>query len=337
MSRTLEAITSPRSLASGKVDNQTMKAVRIHKYGGPEVLQSEDLPRPQVSAATEVLIRVHAAGVNPVDSAIRRGLVKEIFPVSLPWIPGSDVSGVIEEVGPDVTRFKKGDEVFALLNPAKGGAYAEYVVVSESELALKPKLLHHIRAAAVPVAAVTAWNALFETAQLQSGQRVLIHGGAGGVGHFAVQLAKWKGAHVIATASARNHELVYELGADEVVDYQAQKFENVAREIDIVLDPIGGDTQERSWKVLKRGGILVSVVQPPSKEKGRAVGARGAMIQSRPDGAKLAEIAKLLDEGKLAPVINRILPLSESRRAHELSQTGHTHGKIVLRVKEEQS
>ena len=332
MSRTLEAITSPRSLASGKVDNQTMKAVRIHKYGGPEVLQSEDLPRPQVSAATEVLIRVHAAGVNPVDSAIRRGLVKEIFPVSLPWIPGSDVSGVIEEVGPDVTRFKKGDEVFALLNPAKGGAYAEYVVVSESELALKPKLLHHMRAAAVPVAAVTAWNALFETAQLQSGQRVLIHGGAGGVGHFAVQLAKRKGAHVIATASAKNHELVYELGADEVIDYQAQKFEDVARKIDIVLDSIGGDTQERSWKVLKKGGVLVSIVQPPLGEKARSVGARGAMVQSRPDGAKLAEIAKIIDSGQLAPVINRILPLSEARRAQELSQSGHMHGKIVLRV-----
>lgn len=332
MSRTLEAITSPRSLASGKVDNQTMKAVRIHKYGGPEVLQSEDLPRPQVSAATEVLVRVHAAGVNPVDSAIRRGLVKEIFPVSLPWIPGSDVSGVIEEVGPDVTRFKKGDEVFALLNPAKGGAYAEYVVVSESELALKPKSLHHIRAAAVPVAAVTAWNALFETAQLQSGQRVLIHGGAGGVGHFAVQLAKRKGTHVIATASAKNHELVYELGADEVIDYQAQKFEDVARKIDIVLDSIGGDTQERSWKVLKKGGVLVSIVQPPSGEKARSVGARGAMVQSRPDGAKLAEIAKIIDSGQLAPVINRILPLSEARRAQELSQSGHMHGKIVLRV-----
>src|SRR5260221_8276451 len=213
MSRTLEAITSPRSLASGKVDNQTMKAVRIHKYGGPEVLQSEDLPRPQVSAATEVLIRVHAAGVNPVDSAIRRGLVKEIFPVSLPWIPGSDVSGVIEEVGPDVTRFKKGDEVFALLNPAKGGAYAEYVVVSESELALKPKLLHHIRAAAVPIAAVTAWNSLFETAQLQSGQRVLIHGGAGGVGPFPVRLGQPQSEQRIANATTEKHELVYQLGA----------------------------------------------------------------------------------------------------------------------------
>jgi NADPH:quinone reductase-like Zn-dependent oxidoreductase len=248
MTTTLEGISRHMG---GSVQNksQIMKAIRIHTYGGPEVLKYEDAPRPQAGEG-EVLIRVHAAGVNPVDSAIRGGLVKEIFPVSLPWIPGSDVSGVIEEVGPNVTRFKKGDEVFALLNPAKGGTYAEYVVVNESELALKPKSLHHIRAAAVPVAAVTAWNALFETAQLQSGQRVLIHGGAGGVGHFAVQLAKWKGAHVIATASARNHELVYELGADEVVDYQAQKFENVAREIDIVLDPIGGNTQERSWKVL---------------------------------------------------------------------------------------
>jgi NADPH:quinone reductase-like Zn-dependent oxidoreductase len=335
MSRTTEAITSRRGLPSGKVDNQTMKAVQVHKYGGPEVLQYEDVPRPQVAAATDVLIRVYAAAVNPVDWAIRDGLVKEVFPVSFPWIPGSDVSGVIEEVSPDVTRFKKGDEVFALLNPAKGGAYAEYVVVSESELALKPKSLHHIRAAAVPVAAVTAWNALFETAQLRLGQRVLIHGGAGGVGHFAVQLAKWKGAHVIATASARNHELVHELGADEVVDYQTQKFENVARKIDIVLDPIGGDTQERSWKVLKKRGVLVSVVQPPSQEKGRAVGARGAMVQSRPDGAKLAEIAKLIDEGKLAPVINRILPLSEARRAQELSQSGHTNGKIVLRISNE--
>jgi NADPH:quinone reductase-like Zn-dependent oxidoreductase len=330
MTTTLEGISRHMG-GSAQNKSQIMKAIRIHTYGGPEVLKYEDASRPQAGEG-EVLIRVHAAGVNPVDSAIRGGLVKEIFPVSLPWIPGSDVSGVIEEVGPNVTRFKKGDEVFALLNPAKGGTYAEYVVVNEWELALKPKSLHHIRAAAVPVAAVTAWNALFETAQLQSGQRVLIHGGAGGVGHFAVQLAKWKGAHVIATASARNHELISELGADEVIDYHAQKFENVAREIDIVLDTIGSDTQEHSWKVLKQGGILVSVVQPPSEEKAKAAGARGAMVQSRPDGAKLAEIAKIIDSGNLAPVIDRILPLSEARRAQELSQSGHTRGKIVLRV-----
>jgi NADPH:quinone reductase-like Zn-dependent oxidoreductase len=312
--------------------SQTMKAVRIHTYGGPEVLKYEDAPRPQVSAAGEVLIRVHAAGVNPVDCAIRAGLVQEIFPVSFPWIPGWDLSGVVEDVGADVTKFNKGDEVFAIPDTTRNGAYAEYIVARESDLALKPKSLHHIRAAAVPVAAITAWNALFDTAQLQPGQRVLIHGGAGGVGHFAVQLAKRKGAHVIATASAKNHELVYELGADEMIDYQAQKFEDVARKIDIVLDSIGSDTQERSWKVLKKGGILVSIVQPPSEEEARSVGARGAMVQSRPDGSKLAEIAKIIDSGQLAPVINRILPLSEARRAQELSESGHAHGKIVLRV-----
>ena len=312
--------------------SQTMKAIQIHTYGGPEVLKYEDAPRPQVSAAGEVLIRVYAAGVNPVDCAIRAGRVQEIFPVSFPWIPGWDLSGVVEEVGAGVTKFNKGDEVFAIPDTRRNGAYAEYIVARESDLALKPKSLQHIRAAAIPVAAITAWNALFETGQLQAGQHVLIHGGAGGVGHFAVQLAKWKRAHVMATASAKNHELISELGADEVIDYHAQKFENVARNIDIVLDTIGSDTQERSWKVLKKGGILVSIVQPPSEEKARSVGARGAMVQSRPDGAKLAEIAKIIDSGNLAPVIDRILPLSEARRAQELSQSGHTRGKIVLRV-----
>ena len=308
-----------------------MKAVRVHKYGGPEVLQYEDALRPQPGSG-EVLIRVYAAGVNPVDWEIRAGLLKEVFPVSFPCIPGCDLSGVIDEVGPDVTKFNKGDEVFVMTDPMRNGAYAEYIVVRESEVALKPKSLHHIRAAAIPVAALTAWNALFDTAQLRLGQRVLIHGGFGGVGHFAVQLAKWKGAHVIATASAKNQELVYELGADEVIDYQAQKFEDVARKIDIVLDPIGSDTQERSWKVLKTGGVLVSLVQPPSEEKAKSVGARGAMVQTRPDGAKLADIAKIIDAGQLAPVIDRILPLSEARRAHELSKSGHTRGKIVLRI-----
>src|SRR6476646_6151408 len=224
--------------------SQTMKAIRIHEYGGPEVLKYEDARRPQPQAG-EVLIRVHAAGVNPVDSAIRTGHVQEIFPVSFPWIPGWDLSGVVEELGADVTKFNKGDEVFAIPDATRNGTYAEYIVARESEVALKPKSLHHIRAAGVPVAAITAWNALFDSAQLRRGQRVLIHGGAGGVGHFAVQLAKRKGAHVIATASARNHELVYELGADEAIDYQTQKFEDVARNIDIVIDPIGGETQER--------------------------------------------------------------------------------------------
>jgi NADPH:quinone reductase-like Zn-dependent oxidoreductase len=270
--------------------------------------------------------------VSPFDWQIRAGHLKDIFPVSFPLILGWDLSGVIEKVGSGATRFEKGDEVFSMPDPMRNGAYAEYIAVPESAVALKPKSLHHIRAAAVPLAALTAWHALFDTAKLQSGQRVLIHGAVGGVGHFAVQLAKWKGGHVIATGSAKNHDLLRELGADETIDYTTQKFESIVHDVDVVLDPIGGETQERSWKVLRVGGILLSLVQPPSEEKAKSVGVRAAMLDSRPDGANLAEIAKIIDSGKLAPVINRILPLSEARRAHELSQTGHTHGKIVLRV-----
>jgi len=191
----------------------------------------------------------------------------------------------------------------------------------------------HVRAAAVPLATLTAWQALFDTAQLQPRQRVLIHGAAGGVGHFAVQLAKWKGAHVIGTASAKNHEMLYKLGADELIDYTTQRFEDVTRNIDVVLDTIGGDTQERSWQVLKKGGILVSFVQSPSENKAKEHGVRGIRLGARSNGQELVEIAKIVDAGKLAPVIDRILPLSEARRAHELSQSGHTRGKIVLRIK----
>ena len=205
-------------------------------------------------------------------------------------------------------------------DPSRDGAYAEYIVVRESELALKPKSLHHVHAAAVPLAALTAWQALFDAGQLEPGQRVLIHGGSGGVGHVAVQLAKWKGAHVLATASTKNQELLRELGVDEPIDYTKQKFEDVARDVDLVLDLIGGETQERSWSVLKKGGVLLSLVQPPSVEKAKALGVRAAFVAGHPSGAQLAEIAKLIDSGELKPTIDRILPLSEVRRAHELSQ-----------------
>jgi NADPH:quinone reductase-like Zn-dependent oxidoreductase len=184
----------------------------------------------------------------------------------------------------------------------------------------------------VPLAALTAWQSLFDTAQLQPDQRVLIHAGSGGVGHFAVQLAKWKGAYVFATASTKNQDLLRKLGVDEPIDYTQQRFEDVARNIDIVLDTMGGETQERSWSVLKKGGNLASLVQPPSEERAKELGVRAAFVAGHPSGAQLAEIAKIIDSGKLAPVIDRILPLSEVRRAHELSQSGHTHGKIALRV-----
>ena len=335
MSRTIEAIIKHTGATSEKKSagaiSQTMKAIRIHNYGGPEALQYEDAPRPQPQAG-EVLIRVHAAGVNPIDWKVREGHMKDFWPHKLPLILGWDVSGTVEEVGPGVSRFKKGDDVYSVPDASRDGAYAEYIVVRESELALKPKSLHHIRAAAVPLAALTAWQSLFDTAQLQPGQRVLIHAGSGGVGHFAVQLAKWKGAFVFATASTKNQDLLRELGVGEPIDYTQQRFEDVARNIDIVLDTLGGETQERSWKVLRQGGILVSLVQPPSEEKAKALGVRATFVAGHPSGAQLAEIAKLIDSGKLAPVIDRILPLSEVRRAHELSQSGHTHGKIALRV-----
>jgi NADPH:quinone reductase-like Zn-dependent oxidoreductase len=309
-----------------------MKAIRIHNYGGPEVLQYEEAPRPKVAAATEVLIRVHAAGVNPIDWKVREGYMKDFWPHEFPLILGWDLSGVVEKIGTGVSHFKKGDEVYSVPDASRDGAYAEYIVVRESEVALKPKSLHHVRAAAVPLAAVTAWQALFDAGQLKRGQRVLIHGGSGGVGHVAVQLAKWKGAHVLATASTKNQELLRELGVDEPIDYTKQKFEDVARDVDLVLDLIGGETQERSWSVLKKGGSLLSLVQPPSVEKAKALGVRAAFVAGHPSDAQLAEIAKIIDSGQLAPVIDRILPLSEVRRAHELSQSGHTHGKIVLRI-----
>src|SRR6478752_10316144 len=312
--------------------SKNMKAVRIHNYGGPEVLKYEDAPRPQPGEG-EVLIRVHAATVNPIDRRVREGHMKEFWPHKFPLILGWDLSGVVEELGKGVSRFKIGDEVYSIPDPTRNGAYADYIVVRESELALKPNSLHHIRAAALPLVAVTAWQALFDAGQLVSGQRMLIHGGSGGVGHVAVQLAKWKGAHVFGTASTKNQELLRELGVDEPIDYTKQKFEDVARDIDLVLDLIGGETQERSWSVLKKGGVLLSLVQPPAAEKAKALSVRAAFVAGHPSGAQLAEIAKLIDSGELKLTIDRILPLSEVRRAHQLSQTGHTRGKIVLRVK----
>jgi NADPH:quinone reductase-like Zn-dependent oxidoreductase len=341
MSRTIEAIIKHKGATSEKksasATSQTMKAIRIHNYGGPEVLQYEDAPRPRPHAG-EVLIRVHAAGVNPIDWKIREGHMKDFWPHKFPLILGWDVSGTVEAVGPGPAaagRFKKGDEVYSVPDVSRDGAYAEYIVVRENELALKPKSLHHVHAAAAPLAALTAWQALFDAGQLVSGQRILIHGGSGGVGHVAVQLAKWKGAHVLATASTRNQELLRELGVDEPIDYTKQKFEDVARDVDLVLDLIGGETQERSWSVLKKGGALLSIVQPPSVEKAKALVVRAAFVAGHPSGAQLAEIANLIDSGELKLTIDRILPLSEVRRAHELSKSGHTRGKIVLRVKEE--
>jgi NADPH:quinone reductase-like Zn-dependent oxidoreductase len=311
----------------------TMRAVMFDSYGSPQVLTLKEVPSPQ-TAAGEVLVRVHAAGVNPLDWKVRAGHVKAWLQHRLPLIPGWDVSGVVEAVGSGVRAFKVGDAVYGMLDFTHNGAYAEYVATGTRNLAPKPGSIDHVHAAAVPLAALTAWQALFNVARLTLGQTVLIHGAAGGVGHFAVQFAKWKGARVIGTASSGNEGFLRELGADEVIDYRTRPFEEVVHDVDVVFDPIGGDTQERSWKVLKKGGVLVATLGISSPEAATEHGVRGEGVMVGPDNAQLTQIATLIDAENVKPAVSAVLPLAEAARAHELSQTGHVRGKIVLKVRD---
>lgn len=309
----------------------TMKAVRIHEYGGPEVLKYEDAPRPTPSAG-EVLIRVHATSVNPVDVAIRQGHFKDRMKRAMPFIPGWDVSGVVEAAGSGATRLKVGDEVYSRPDLARDGAYAQYIAVRQSEVALKPKSVDHIRAAAIPLTGLTAWQALFDAGHLSAGQTVLIHGAAGGVGHLAVQFAKSKSARVIGTASPNHHEFLRSLGADQVIDYNTTRFEDVVHDLDVVLDTVTGETQDRSWQVLKKGGVYVSILQPPNQEKAAASGVRAAHVFVQPNVEELDEIARLVDAGKVKPIVEKVFPLPEARAAQELNARRHTHGKVVITV-----
>jgi NADPH:quinone reductase-like Zn-dependent oxidoreductase len=326
----------PNSFEKGKVTIMPatmtkaakMKAVLIHSTGGPDVLKLEDVPRPE-PGAQELLVRVHAAGVNPVDWKIREGNLGKI---PLPYPMGIDFSGVVEALGREVNQFQVGEAVFGSVADASG-SYAEYVLAPVSEVVEKPASLDHVRAAAIPTASLTAWQALFDSAGLRAGQTVLIHGAAGGVGNAAVQFAKWKGARVIGTASAANANFVRGLGADQVIDYRATKFEDVARDVDVVLDTIGGETQERSWKTLKKGGILVSTVQAPPDKTAAAHGVRGVFIRENAQRAdELAQIADLVASGRVKVFVETVLPLREARKAQELSQSGHSRGRIVLAV-----
>jgi NADPH:quinone reductase-like Zn-dependent oxidoreductase len=311
-----------------------MKAVRAHEYGKPDVLRYEQAPRPE-PADDEILVRVVAAGVNPVDAKVRAGMFKQPG-AQLPLIPGYDISGMVEKVGAKVTKFKIGDEVYAYLSLRRAGAYADYAVAKENEAAAKPKSLIHEEAAAVPLAALTAWQALIETAKLNGpGQTVLIHGGSGGVGSFAVQIAKARGAKVIATASAANQQFLKELGADETIDYRAQKFEEVVKDVDVVLDTVAGDTLKRSYGVVKKGGFIVSILDPPDKAELDKRGIRGTAILVRPNAEQLAEIAQLIDARKVRPIVSQVFPLAQAQQAHVAIETGHTRGKIVLKVSDE--
>jgi NADPH:quinone reductase-like Zn-dependent oxidoreductase len=309
-----------------------MKAVVAHEYGTPEVLKFEDFPRPEPNE-NQALVRVIASGVNPADPLTLSGKYAREFGTRLPLIPGYDIAGVVEKTGANVTKLKAGDAVYGY--PTFGGGWADYVTVTEGEVAAKPKSLNFVEAAAVPMGALTAWQALVDTAQLQPGQIILIHGGSGGVGSFAIQIAKARGARVIATASTANQDLLEQLGADVAIDYTNTRFEEVAKDVDAVLDPVGKDTLARSYGVVKKGGIVMSLVARPDPTEIKKREIRGAAISVRPDAQDLAEIAQLVDAGKIKPVVTQVLPLSEAIAAQRQAATHHTRGKVVLRIADE--
>ena len=309
-----------------------MKAIQIHEFGGPEVLKYENAPRP-VPGPDDLLIKVFATSVNPVDWKIRAGYAKGRFPVTFPLIPGGDVSGEVEEVGGNVKTFRKGDEVYGRPDPTKNGAYSEYIVVNANTVNLKPKSIGHEKAAAVPLAGLTAWQALSDHGKLQAGQKVLIQAASGGVGTFAIQFARWKGAYVIGTTSQNNVDFVKQLGADLVIDYKNQRFEELISDIDLVIDTIGGETQRRSLLVIKNGGRLITIVRPEFQDAAAArnIHMEGFMTQSIPE--ELEQIKQLIDSGKIKPIVAATMSLREAAKAQILSQEGHIRGKIVLRVR----
>lgn len=311
-----------------------MKAVRLHRQGGPEQLVYEDAPRPELGAG-DALVRVHATGITPAELTWAETYRNCDGSERLPAIPGHEVSGVVESVADGVDDVMIGEEVYALTSFCRDGAAAEYVGVRAADLAPKPKSLNHTQAAAVPLSALTVWQAFFDHAHLVSGQRVLIHGAAGGVGAFAVQIARWLGAYVIGTASAENRDFLLRLGADEAIDYRQTQFEQVLHDVDVVLDTIGGETRERSWQVLKPTGILVTLPGPIPEseaiEHGKR-GRRGLFFVVKPDREQLGKIAELIDSGVIRPVIAETIPLAKARQAFERGVAGHTRGKLVLQV-----
>jgi NADPH:quinone reductase-like Zn-dependent oxidoreductase len=309
-----------------------MHAIRIHKFGGPEVLKDEvvEIPKPQ---GDEILVRVEAASVNPVDYKIREGKFAKASDDSLPITLGRDLSGVIEECGPKAKDAAVGQSVFALLGYDRG-AYAQHALVRQGEWAAKPENISHVEAAAVPLAALTAWQGMIDQGGLKERQRVLIHGGAGGVGHFAVQIAKARGAWVATTCAKEDLDFVKSLGADQPIDYKTEKFEDQLSDIDLVYDLIAGDTQERSFMVLKRGGTLISTLQVPDKAKALYKNIKIAHYMAKSDAAELKEISTLIESGKIKPVVQETYPLSDVAKAEQVLASGHVRGKIVLTVQQ---
>jgi NADPH:quinone reductase-like Zn-dependent oxidoreductase len=329
------SLTSLGDLSSHAVradEKPMMMAVVAHEYGAPDLLKLERVPRPEPKE-DEAVVRVIASGVNPADPLTLSGKYAREFGTHLPLIPGYDIAGVVDKTGANVTKLKVGDAVYGY--PTFGGGWADYVTVKEWEVAAKPTSLNFVEAAAVPMGALTAWQALVNVAKLQPGQTILIHGGSGGVGSFAVQIAKVRGARVIATASTGNQDLLKQLGADMVIDYTKTRFEDVAKDVDAVLDPVGKETLARSYAVVKKGGVVMSLVARPDPAELKRLGIRGAGISVHPDAQDLTQIAQLIDVGKIKPIVTQVLPLSEAIAAQRQAATHHTRGKLVLRVADE--
>jgi NADPH:quinone reductase-like Zn-dependent oxidoreductase len=305
-----------------------IRKVRIHRFGGPDVLQVDDV-EPSLPDASQVLVRVKAASINPVDFKIRNGQYPAVKEDRLPYTLGRDVSGIVDKCGAQAMQFKVGDEVLGMVGIA-GGGYAEKVVLDQQALARKPPLIDHPHAAAIPLAAQTAWQGLFRHGQLKRGQSVLIHGGSGGVGHFAVQFAKAKGARVLTTVSTDNVEFARGLGADVVIDYKTQCFEEQAQDLDMVFDLIDGETRERSWKLLKRGGVFVSTLTEPSQETATRHGVRALRYTVEANGGELAEIVDLVVSGKVKPHVQKTFRLVEASQGIAMVEHGGSVGKIVL-------
>lgn len=335
MARPKTGNTRQSGRAEPKTETGWMNSIQLHDYGGPEALLVEKVPKP-VPKPNEILVQVYAAGVNPVDIQIREGQFQSFMPFHLPMIPGWELSGIVESIGEQVRLFKPGDAIYAVSDLSKAGADAEFMTLAEEEAALKPKSLDYVHAASVPLDALSAWQALISIARISKGQKVLIHDAASGIGHFAVQLAKWKRAVVIATAASKDIEFVYSCGADDVVDYEKMRFEYVMKphDIDIVLDLIGGKLQDRSWDLLKKGGTLISTVSPPSEELAKQNEAKQTMLSVHPDREALLQIAKLIDTGRLKPDVAVAMPLVGVRKAQELVKTPQIRGKVVLQIVE---
>jgi NADPH:quinone reductase-like Zn-dependent oxidoreductase len=305
-----------------------INAIQVHEYGAADQLKLEQIPKPEPGEG-EVLVQVYAAGVNPADWKIRSGMFRAFLPTTFPYVPGADLAGVIDQVGPAVTTLQPRQAVFGR---GSQGTYAEYALAPAATLALKPDSINFDEAATIPVGATTAWQGLFDHGQLDVGQRVLILGGSGGVGLFAVQFARWKGAHVLSTTSASNVEFVRALGADHVFDYGQADALGAVRDVDLVFDTVGGAAQASAFSALKRGGALVTVAGMPDEARAQELGVHATRFSAQTSSELLATFARLISDGEIKTIVGATFPLNDADKAQELSQQGHGRGRIILQI-----